>query len=157
VVAALLDGVDVVVAAPPGPVAASVSSRLAARARQRGSVLVPYAQWSGADVVLESPGGSWYGLGQGRGRLLRREMVISARGRGAAARPRELTVWLPDRTGALAALGPATPGPDTLGPDALGPDALGPDGPGLDASGPDASGSGARAGRGGPRILGVAS
>jgi hypothetical protein len=111
VVAALLDGVDIVVAAPPGPVVAGVSGRLAARARQRGSVLVPYARWSGADVVLESPGGSWHGLGQGRGRLMRREMTISARGRGAASRPRGITVWLPDRAGALTPVGP-----DVLGP-----------------------------------------
>jgi hypothetical protein len=88
VVAALLDGVDVVVAAPPGPVSATVAGRLAARARQRGSVLVPYARWSGADLVLESPGGGWQGLGRGQGRLHRRELAISARGRGAAARPR---------------------------------------------------------------------
>jgi hypothetical protein len=95
VVAALLDGVDVVVAAPIGPIAASLASRLAARARQRGSVLVPYGQWSGADVVLETVGGGWQGLGRGRGRLRRRELVISARGRGSAARPRQVTVWLP--------------------------------------------------------------
>jgi hypothetical protein len=121
VVAALLDGVDIVVAAPPGQVVAGVSSRLAARARQRGSVLVPYAQWSGADVVLESSGGSWHGLGQGRGRLLRREMMISARGRGAAARPRGITVWLPDRTGAMAPIDPdaLSPLPERAGPPAL--------------------------------------
>ena len=53
VVAALLDGFDVVATAPPGPVAASVATRLAARARQRGGVLVPFGQWSGADVVLD--------------------------------------------------------------------------------------------------------
>ena len=44
VVAALIDGVDVVVTAVPGPVSASVTGRLAARARQRGSVLVPFGQ-----------------------------------------------------------------------------------------------------------------
>ena len=98
VVAALLDGIDVVVAALPGPISASIASRLAARARQRGTVLVPYGQWSGADVVLETPGGGWQGLGQGRGRLSRRELVISRRGRGAAARPRQVTVWLPRDT-----------------------------------------------------------
>ncbi|GIH18659.1 hypothetical protein Raf01_68310 [Rugosimonospora africana] len=121
VVAALLDGVDIVVAAPPGPVVAGVSSRLAARARQRGSVLVPYARWGGADVVLDSSGGSWHGLGQGRGRLLRREMTISARGRGAAARPRGITVWLPDRTGALAPVDPGALGsaPEHTGPSVL--------------------------------------
>ncbi|WP_192772760.1 hypothetical protein [Plantactinospora soyae] len=95
VVAALIDGVDVVVAAVPGTVSASVVSRLAARARQRGSVLVPYGQWAGADVTLRVMRGVWEGLGQGRGRLRRREVTISARGRGAAARPKEIRVWMP--------------------------------------------------------------
>ena len=57
-VAALLDGFDLVVAAPPGPIAASVASRLAARARQRGSVLLPAgplsATWTGADLIVEA-------------------------------------------------------------------------------------------------------
>src|SRR3954465_9011169 len=44
VVAALLDGVDIVVAAPPGPIAPTVANRLAARARQRGSVFVSYGR-----------------------------------------------------------------------------------------------------------------
>lgn len=106
VVAALVDGVDVVVAAPPGPVSAQVASRLTARARQRGCVLVPliswsgpsassYGRWEGTDVVLESVRGVWEGLGQGRGRLCRREVTISAYGRGAAARRRQVQVWLP--------------------------------------------------------------
>ncbi len=95
VVAALLDGIDVVAVAPPEPVSAALGSRLAARARQRGSVLVPYGQWSGADLVLQTPGGGWHGLGEGWGRLSRRGLVISRRGRGAAAHPREVTVWLP--------------------------------------------------------------
>jgi len=98
VVAALLDGLDLVAVAPPGPISAGLGSRLAARARQRGSVLVPYGRWSGADVVLESTGGGWWGLGEGSGRLSRRELVISARGRGAAARPRKATLWLPPGT-----------------------------------------------------------
>ena len=44
VVAALLDGIDVVAAAPPGPVSAPLAGRLAARVRQRGSVLVGYGR-----------------------------------------------------------------------------------------------------------------
>jgi hypothetical protein len=106
VVAALVDGVDVVVAAPPGPVNAQVASRLTARARQRGCVLVPLISWSGSaasspgrwagtDVVLESVRSVWEGLGQGRGRLRRREVTISAYGRGAAARRKQIQVWLP--------------------------------------------------------------
>lgn len=95
VVAALIDGVDVVVTAVPAAVSASVATRLAARARQRGSVLVPYGRWDGADVTLQVVRGVWEGLGQGRGRLRRREVTVSARGRGAAARPKEIKVWLP--------------------------------------------------------------
>jgi hypothetical protein len=95
VVAALIDGVDVVVTTVPATVSASVASRLAARARQRGSVLVPYGRWDGADVTLQVVRGVWEGLGRGRGRLRRREITVSARGRGAAARPKEIKVWLP--------------------------------------------------------------
>ncbi|MEU3457970.1 hypothetical protein ABZ671_30930 [Micromonospora sp. NPDC006766] len=95
VVAALIDGVDVVVAAVPATVSASVANRLAARARQRGSVLVPYGRWDGADVTLQVVRGVWEGLGAGRGRLRRREVTVSARGRGAAARAKEIKVWLP--------------------------------------------------------------
>lgn len=95
VVAALIDGVDVVATAVPATVTASVASRLAARARQRGTVLVPYGRWEGADVTLRVIRSMWEGLGQGRGRLRRREVTLSARGRGAAARPKEVRVWMP--------------------------------------------------------------
>jgi hypothetical protein len=95
VVAALIDGVDVVVTAVPAPVSPSIASRLAARARQRGSVLVPFGHWDRADVTLQVVRGRWDGLGAGHGRLRRREVTITARGRGAAARPREVTVWMP--------------------------------------------------------------
>lgn len=96
VVAALIDGVDiVVVGAPAGRVSASIASRLAARARQRGCVLVPYGPWDGADVTLQVTQGSWEGLGDGHGRLRRRKVTVTARGRGAASRPREATLWMP--------------------------------------------------------------
>lgn len=98
VVAALIDGVDVVAAAVPTGISASMGSRLVARARQRGSVLMPYGQWTGADVTLDVRRGVWEGLGAGRGRLRRRRVTIVARGRGAAARPKEITMWMPGRT-----------------------------------------------------------
>lgn len=110
VVAALIDGIDVVVAAVPTVVTASVATRLAARARQRGSVLVPYGRWEGADLTLRVVRGGWEGLGQGRGRLRRREVVVSARGRGAASRPKEVKVWLPGDSSPRPAA-PARPAP----------------------------------------------
>lgn len=113
--AALLDGVDIVVAAPPGPVAPVVAGRLAARARQRGSVLMPAGPWAGADLTIAPVHGAWSGLGAGRGRLRCREMTIQARGRGAAAAPREVTLWLPAIEGVLPpvtrTLRPAAPEP----------------------------------------------
>lgn len=108
VVAALIDGVDVVVTAVPGPVSAAIAGRLAARARQRGSVLMPFGRWDGADVTLQVEQGRWEGLGPGRGRLRRRRVTVMARGRGAAARPKQVTMWMPGIT-----MPPAAPPPPT--------------------------------------------
>jgi hypothetical protein len=99
VVAALLDGVDIVAVATPGPVPAPVANRLVARARQRGSVLVSIGSWPGAEVSLEVVGSTWHGLGQGRGRLRGREVEVVAHGRGAAARAHRVHVWLPEIVG----------------------------------------------------------
>lgn len=107
VVAALIDGVDVVVVAVPGQVSASITSRLVARARQRGCVLVPYGRWDGADVTLQVTQGRWEGLGAGHGRLRRRKVTVVARGRGTAARPKEITMWMPG----LAVVPPSDPTP----------------------------------------------
>lgn len=128
VVAALIDGVDVVVTAVPGPVSGSIASRLAARARQRGSVLVPVGRWDGADVTLQIQQGSWEGLGPGRGRLRRRRVTVLARGRGAAARPKEATMWMPGITTPPAVPPPAAvpspaAGAPTASPSAVPPSA----------------------------------
>jgi hypothetical protein len=114
VVAALIDGVDIVVTAVPGPVSSSIISRLAARARQRGSLLVPFGDWSGADVTLRVGDGRWEGLGSGRGRLRRREVTVLAQGRGAAARPRQITMWMPGVSVRAAGIPAAPPRPDEL-------------------------------------------
>lgn len=120
VVAALIDGVDLVVIAVPGAVSTSVTGRLTARARQRGSVLVPYGRWPGADVILQVTRSRWDGLEWGRGRLRRREVTIAAHGRGAAARPRQITVWMPAVPGGTAVTGDAAPRPSSVQPP--GPD-----------------------------------
>jgi hypothetical protein len=110
VVAALIDGVDVVVTAVPGPVSAAIAGRLVARARQRGSVLVPFGRWDGADVTLQVMRGAWEGLGVGRGGLRRRQVTITASGRGAAGRPKEMTMWMPGSAAIPTITGPAVPG-----------------------------------------------
>jgi hypothetical protein len=125
VVGALLDSIDVVAVQlprPPARLADADARRLAARARQRGSVLIPVpgqsvdrraggrtdsgGGWPTADVrlrvdVLDPQ--SWDGLGAGHGRLQRRRVALRASGRGAAARPRSANVWLPDALGAVSA------------------------------------------------------
>jgi hypothetical protein len=95
VTAALLDGLDIVAVCPPGQVAPRLAHRLAARARQRGGVLISFGEWDRADVVLRTTGQAWQGLGAGRGRLRGRELTLVANGRGAAVRPRKTSIWLP--------------------------------------------------------------
>jgi hypothetical protein len=99
-VGALLDGLDIVAVGVPGGVAPRLATRIAARARQRGAVLVVVGAWPGADVALRITDASWQGLGDGVGRLRRREVEVVASGRGAAAQTRRVRLWLPGPSGA---------------------------------------------------------
>ncbi|HMO11163.1 MAG TPA: hypothetical protein PKB06_06625 [Actinotalea sp.] len=85
VLAALVDGVDAVVA---GEVALADADRrrISARARERGSVLVSTTPWPGSSVVLTVEGSRWSGVGRGEGRLRDRVLTVSRYGRGAAGR-----------------------------------------------------------------------
>jgi hypothetical protein len=114
VVAALLDGFDLVVTAPPGRVGADVAGRLSARARQRGSVLLAVGAWTGAELVLAPVDSAWEGLGQGRGRLRQRELTVVAHGRGAATRPRYAQLSLPAPAPLLALTATPAPAPGPL-------------------------------------------
>lgn len=110
-VAALLDAVDVVVAWPPPGLRPTDTRRLAARGRERGSVLVVARaeRWPEAvDVGLALTASSWEGVGHGHGRLLARRVEVTATGRGAAARERRAARWLPAADGGVA---PAAPAP----------------------------------------------
>ncbi len=95
VVAALLDGIDVVVVGPGAALLDSDRRRLAARARERGAVLVSTGRWPGAHVTLDARGGTWWGVDRGAGWLRRRTVSVLRTGRGAAARPVELEVEVP--------------------------------------------------------------
>jgi hypothetical protein len=104
-VAALLDGVDLVVVHAP-TVTPGEARSLSARARQRGSVLITTTPWPGSDLTMEVVDRRWSGLGQGHGRLRRQEVTLRAVGRGQAARPRQVDVTMPPpstaaRTGAV--------------------------------------------------------
>jgi hypothetical protein len=101
VVAALLDGFDIVVAGAPGTIAPGIASRLAARARQRGAVLMPYGAWPAVDLTLDALDPTWHGIESGRGRLRGRQLTVTSRGRGAASAPRLTHLWLPQPSGVL--------------------------------------------------------
>jgi hypothetical protein len=104
VVGALLDAFDIVAARAPARLADGDLRRLAARARSRESVLVPFlagGRWPMADLRLTAQPGEWAGIGDGYGRLTRRRIRVSVEGRGQAGRPREAALWLPDERGGV--------------------------------------------------------
>src|SRR6266545_2973635 len=96
-VAALLDAIDVVLVRPPARLSAAVARRLAARARERRSVLLLVgAGWPiPPDLRLAVTASQWEGLGQGDGRLEARKVEVAAAGRGAAVLERRAKLWLP--------------------------------------------------------------
>lgn len=95
VVSALLDGLDVVIVATPTDVPAGTARSLMARARQRNAVIITTRPWPGCDVTIELVERRWHGLGQGRGRIRRQEVTLSATGRGRAAQRRQVTTAMP--------------------------------------------------------------
>jgi hypothetical protein len=95
VVAALLDGVSLVLAEVPRGVALGDARRLEARARERESVLVVAetrgAVWPGSALyTLHAASSAWDDQGAGvlDGILGARRLRVEVEGRGAAARPR---------------------------------------------------------------------
>lgn len=145
VVAALLDGVDVVAVQGTGQtqVTGAVAHRLAARARQRGGVLMPVGTWPGADMTMTPhlirdlgagrPSGGehnlWEGAGQGRGRLRRRKVEVVAWGRGSGARFRRTRLWLPADNGGVAEVAGLDQAvtPEAVTPEAVTPEAVTPE------------------------------
>lgn len=114
VVAALVDAVDVVVVVPGGPVRGAEARRLAARARQRGAVLVLYGDspgWAGVDIRLSVAAGWWTGLEHGHGLLHSRVVEVRCEGRGTAVRARSARLWLPAPGGGVAVAPEPVPRP----------------------------------------------
>ena len=103
VVAALVDAVDVVLVHLPRHVRSSDARRLVAKARDRGAVLVTTGGSKAlpADIRLSVLSCAWEGLGHGHGRLRARSMDVVVTGRGAAARERRASLWLPAADGGV--------------------------------------------------------
>lgn len=95
VVAALVDGIDVVVVGPDAALVDADRRRLSARARDRGAVLVATTPWPGASVVLDVEGGRWTGLDEGDGWLRAHEVRVVRSGRGSAGQVDAVDLVLP--------------------------------------------------------------
>ncbi len=106
--AALVGSVDVVLVGSGIRLGAADHRRLAARLRERGSVLIHPGAGSldGADVRLQVVSSRWSGLGDGWGLLRSRHVSVRAEGRGTASRPRTLDLLLPGPDGAPVMLEP---------------------------------------------------
>jgi len=109
VLAALVDGVDVVVVGPGVTLGEADRRRLSARARERGAVLLPTVAWAGASTVLTVEHARWTGVGAGDGRLRTHSLRVSRTGRGSAAVPHAIDVTLPLSPGAAARSDAARP------------------------------------------------
>jgi hypothetical protein len=136
VVAALVDGFDVVLVAagaesvtagagngagtgggrlsgsPSGSrLRAGDARRLVARVRERGSVLVAVGgelPGERSPLRLTVTAASWDGLGDGWGHLQGRRVTVSSGGRGEAARERQADLWLPGPDGEVTVADPVT-------------------------------------------------
>ncbi len=116
VAAALIDVLGVVVLCPPAHVPAKDVSRISARLRQRGSILISYGDWPRSEARLSMRDVEWVGLGQGHGHLQARRVTVEVQRGMAPARRRRL--WLPDAAQVIRAV-EATSAPSDQAPTRL--------------------------------------
>jgi hypothetical protein len=107
VLAALIDGVDLVLVGAGVALADSDRRRLMARARERGAVLLSTVRWPGAQLVLTAEPAGWTGLGVGYGHLRSHRLTVTRSGRGGADRTVLAEVVLPVREHAGAPIDPS--------------------------------------------------
>lgn len=110
--AALLDGMDIVVVGPEVSLLRADRRRLVARARERASVIVSLRPWEGAHMTLAAERTRWSGLGAGSGRLSSRELTVTRTDRAQGITYRH-TVTLPFARPASTTSGVFAPGPVT--------------------------------------------
>jgi hypothetical protein len=95
VVAALVDGMDLVVVAGVAKPSDGIVRSLSARARRTGAILVTTSRWPGCDLTVAARPPTWEGLDGGYGRLRRQTSTVTSTGRGVAAAERAVAVSFP--------------------------------------------------------------
>jgi hypothetical protein len=86
VTAGLIEVTSVVVVRPQARVSEGQAARVAARLRQRGSVLIVDGQWPRCSVSLTTVQNRWSGLGRGHGHLHSRGVTLQIRTGSAVTR-----------------------------------------------------------------------
>lgn len=105
VVAALLDGFDVVLLGPSARVGQRDARRLVSRTREREAVLVvaDRSRWAESpDVRFTVVRSEWEGVGRGHGHLRARRAEVVSQGRRTGGRERRAWLWLPGPDGRIA-------------------------------------------------------
>ena len=92
--AALIDVLGVVVVVPPAWVSDKDVSRIGARLRQRGGILIAWGEWPRCEARVTMRDAEWVGVGRGHGHLQARRATVEVRRGTAPARTARL--WLPD-------------------------------------------------------------
>lgn len=119
VLAAVLDGFELILTRVPPRAPAGMVRRLQTRLRDRGGVLVAVGDPGSlsSDVVVTSAASRWEGIGSGHGSLRARRATTEVSGR-RVPRPRTVDLWLPGPDGGT---GSAVPEPAVLRPRAAEP------------------------------------
>lgn len=110
VVAAAVDGFEVVITQPPARSEAGLLRRVQTRVQARGAVLVVVGDTPGsADIILRTSAPVWDRVANGDGHLHARRLHVEASGR-RVPQGRRTELWLPGPTGGVAAAAAAPVG-----------------------------------------------
>lgn len=83
VTATIAEVLPVIAVRPPGRVGDAEAARVAARLRDRGTVLLVQGRWPQAEAVIDVVDARWSGLGDGHGYLSGREVTVAVASRRA--------------------------------------------------------------------------
>lgn len=106
ITATIAEVMPVVAVRPPARVTDGEVSRLAARLRDRGTVLLVQGAWPQAEAAIDVADPRWEGLGAGHGYLAGRELTVSVTSRRSPS-ARRARMLLPAADGTVSLLGPA--------------------------------------------------
>ena len=98
VMSTVADVLSIVVIRPMQRVSDGYAARLAARLRERGTVLIVQGPWPGAEAVIDVSAPRWTGVGAGHGYLADRQITVQVSHR-QWMRPRREQVLLPATDG----------------------------------------------------------